>query len=132
MKRIQDDDNPVVAAGIAPGVQARPYPIGVRIETHEDRVQILVVVAQIDLGTLGGCLAVAGLPLHETGHHGHLAGKIRGRPHVDEILEKGRPAQARDVDGFAAPLGRRAQPDDQAKDGRSGRTASQSSESAFR
>ncbi len=92
-------DEIVVAIHALPPGETRPHLLRLVVEGDEDDVEVLVVIAEIDVGGLRRRGAVARRPLLEAGEAGHAAFQPTARLHVEEVLERRRDLDPLDLDG---------------------------------
>ena len=99
----------VVPADVFPRGQIGADQGRIGIEGQEYGIKVALVIAQINLGSLGGRRAIDGLPLHETVDSGHLSGQRRGRRHAGKIAQTRFSAELGndDVIGIVLSIGQR-------------------------
>src|SRR2546421_9539669 len=86
VKRIQHDLDRVVIEDISPPRHPRPH-LGWIIETYEHHVQVLLVVAQICLGSLRRGIAIVRVSLYETCNFDHLGRICSCRHHTKKVFQ---------------------------------------------
>ena len=90
---VEHDLDLVVVVNIFPSRHPGAYFPGI-VETDEDYIEILLVVAEVGFGGLGNGFAVVRIALGESAHLRHLQGDFPLRLHAGEIFERRGPLQA--------------------------------------
>ncbi len=97
IERVDEDADRIVVVDVFPGRQIGADLIGLRIEREKHRVQIPIIVGDVDVGSLARRLPVVGQPLDEVRHQRHPLSDIVGRFHPGKVPELGRSVDRGDL-----------------------------------
>ena len=87
VERVQHQLDIVIVKHVFPPRKMGANLVRLIVEADEDDVQVLVVIAEVGLGTLRDRLSVTGSALDELVDLGHLALPCRTRFHLQEIFQ---------------------------------------------
>src|SRR5579885_1993252 len=104
VERVEHDLDGIIGENVFAPRHAGADLVGVAVPGDEGRVEVVLVVGEVDVGLLRGLRAIGRFAHHETGDFEHMVGDPAAGLHVLEIRERRRRVDARDADG-----GRRCQ-----------------------